>query len=218
MLRNISKKNSTSCLKLIGKQQIILFLCHTTKCPTEAEKMEYAKNAVKCSLTELTTRSASFTWAVSSLLYVRMCQDSSCSCAPVATAPTFTLSQQDLTRAFSPAIRYLTFLAALQSHSRSSGSTTGSLVGNLVLSAPLSSIASFPPLPFLSGSSTGNVAVPSFISTDCMLGNFCVIHPSYCRGAIFNLLDPLGPPNSPVCKCQFLRSIVFGVGHSSSPR
>ena len=28
----------------------------------------------------------------------------------------------------------------------------------------------------------------------------------------------LGPPNSPVCQCQYLCSIVFGVGHSSSPR
>ena len=28
----------------------------------------------------------------------------------------------------------------------------------------------------------------------------------------------LGPPNSPVCQCQFLCSIVFRVGHSSSPQ
>ena len=35
--------------------------------------------AVKCNLTELTTRSTSFTFAVSGLLDVRMCQASSCS-------------------------------------------------------------------------------------------------------------------------------------------
>ena len=36
-------------------------------------------NAVKCNLTELTTRSTSFTFAVSGLLNMRMRQDSSCS-------------------------------------------------------------------------------------------------------------------------------------------
>ena len=36
-------------------------------------------NAVKCNLTELATRSTNFTFAVSSLLDMRMCQDSSCS-------------------------------------------------------------------------------------------------------------------------------------------
>ena len=35
--------------------------------------------AVKCNLTELTTRSTSFTFAVSSLLDMRVRQDSSCS-------------------------------------------------------------------------------------------------------------------------------------------
>ena len=34
-------------------------------------------NAVKCNLTELTTRSTSLTFAVSGLLDMRMCQDSS---------------------------------------------------------------------------------------------------------------------------------------------
>ena len=36
-------------------------------------------NAVKCNLTELTTRGTSFTFAVSGLLDMRTCQDSSCS-------------------------------------------------------------------------------------------------------------------------------------------
>ena len=36
-------------------------------------------NAVKCNLTELTTKSTSFTGAVSSLSDICMCQDSSCS-------------------------------------------------------------------------------------------------------------------------------------------
>ena len=39
----------------------------------------YGLNAVKCNLTELTTRSTSLTFAVSGLLDMRMCQDSSCS-------------------------------------------------------------------------------------------------------------------------------------------
>ena len=52
--------------------------------------------------------------------------NSSTPAAPVTTAPTFTLSQQDLTRAFSQALgdSLPQILAALQSHSTSSGSTT----------------------------------------------------------------------------------------------
>ena len=93
---------------------------------------------------------------------------------PITMAPTFTLSQQDLTRAFSQALgdSLPQILAALQSHSMSSGSTTHSLAGNLVFSATSSSsIASFPPLSFPSGSSTGNDVVPSFSSTYCTLSN-----------------------------------------------
>ena len=60
---------------------------------------------------------------------------------PVTTAPTFTLSKQDLTRAFSQALgdSLPQILAALQSHSMSSGSTTRSLPRNLVSSATSSS-------------------------------------------------------------------------------
>ena len=39
----------------------------------------YTYNAVKCNLTELTTKSTSFIFTVSGLLDMRMCQDSSCS-------------------------------------------------------------------------------------------------------------------------------------------
>ena len=49
---------------------------------SEAPNLHFARqllNAVKCNLTELTTRSTSFTFAVSGLLDMRMCQDSSCS-------------------------------------------------------------------------------------------------------------------------------------------
>ena len=95
---------------------------------------------------------------------------------PVTTASTFTLSQQDLTQALSQALgdSLPQILVALQSHSTSSGSATRFLAGNLVLSAtsiPSTSIASSPPLSFPSGSSTGNVFVPSFVSTYCTLGN-----------------------------------------------
>ena len=60
---------------------------------------------------------------------------------PVTAAPTFTLSQQDLTRAFSQALgdSLPQILAALQSHSMSSGSTTRSLAENLVSTATSSS-------------------------------------------------------------------------------
>ena len=71
--------------------------------------------------------------------------------APVTTAPTFTLSQQDHTWAFSQALGYLLpqILAALQSHLTFSGPTTCYLVGNLVSSTTSSSfIASFPLLSF----------------------------------------------------------------------
>ena len=45
----------------------------------QADAVCFPINAVKCSLMELTTRSTSFTRAVSSLIYMRMHQDSSCS-------------------------------------------------------------------------------------------------------------------------------------------
>ena len=43
ILKNIIKKNSTWCVKLMRKQEIILFPYRATKCPTEAEKIEYSK-------------------------------------------------------------------------------------------------------------------------------------------------------------------------------
>ena len=36
----VVKKTSTSYVKLITKQEIILFIYHTTKCPTKAKKLE----------------------------------------------------------------------------------------------------------------------------------------------------------------------------------
>ena len=39
--KHVNKKNSVGCVKLIRKQEIMLF--HATKCPTEAEKIKYAK-------------------------------------------------------------------------------------------------------------------------------------------------------------------------------
>lgn len=70
-------------------------------------------------------------------------------------------------------------MAALQSHSTSSGSTTPSLPGNWVSSATSStSIASSPPLYFPPGPSTGNVVVPSFVSTYCTLGNSALSTPA----------------------------------------
>ena len=63
-------------------------------------------------------------------------------------------------------------LAALQSHSRSSGSTARALAETWFQARlPLPLLASFPPLSFPSGSSAGIVVVPSFISTYCTLGN-----------------------------------------------
>ena len=115
---------------------------------------------------------------------------------PVTTAPTFTLSQQDLTQAFSRALgdSLPQVSAALQSYSTSSGSTTGSLAGNLVLTATSStSLACSPPLCFPSGSSTGNVFVPSFVSTYCTLGNFALSTLAIV-GAPF-LLDACGAAN-----------------------
>lgn len=112
---------------------------------------------------------------------------------PVTTAPTFTLSQQDLTQAFSPALCDLLpqILAVLQSHSTSSGSTTRSLAGNLVWSATSStSIANSLPLSFPSSLSTGNVVVPSFVSTYCTLGNSALSTPAIV--GVPSLLDACG--------------------------
>ena len=43
ILKNGNKKNSTWCTKLVRKQEIILFLYRATKCPTEAENIDFAK-------------------------------------------------------------------------------------------------------------------------------------------------------------------------------
>ena len=43
IFKHVNKKTSTWFVKLIRKQEIILFLYHVTKCPTEAEKIEYAR-------------------------------------------------------------------------------------------------------------------------------------------------------------------------------
>ena len=43
IFKNIDKKTSIWCVKLIRKQEIILFLYRATKCPTKAEKIEYAQ-------------------------------------------------------------------------------------------------------------------------------------------------------------------------------
>jgi len=43
ILKNINKKNSTWCVKLMRKQEIILFLYRATKCPTEAEKIDFVE-------------------------------------------------------------------------------------------------------------------------------------------------------------------------------
>ena len=43
LTKNSNKKNSTWCVKLMRKQEIRLFLYHTTKCPTKAEKTECEK-------------------------------------------------------------------------------------------------------------------------------------------------------------------------------
>ena len=112
---------------------------------------------------------------------------------PATTAPTFTLSQQDLTQAFSQALgdSLPQILATLQSHSTSSGSTTHFLVGNLVSSATSStSIVSSPPLSFPSGLSTGNVFVPSFVSNYYRLGNSALSTPAIVGAP--SLLDACG--------------------------
>jgi len=44
ILKNINKKNSTWCVKLIRRQEIILFRYRVTKCPTEAEKIDFVED------------------------------------------------------------------------------------------------------------------------------------------------------------------------------
>ena len=43
ILKNIDKKTSTWYVKLIRKQETILFLYRGTKCPADAEKIDYAR-------------------------------------------------------------------------------------------------------------------------------------------------------------------------------
>ena len=41
--KHVNKKNSVVCVKLIRKQEITCMLFRATKCPTEAEKIKYAR-------------------------------------------------------------------------------------------------------------------------------------------------------------------------------
>ena len=134
---------------------------------------------------------------------------------PATTAPTFTLSQQDLTQAFPQALgdSLPRILVALQSHSTSFGSTTHFLVGNLVSSATSStSIASSPPLSFPSGTSTGNVFVLSFVSTYCTLGNSALSTPAIV-GAPF-LLDACGAASGSLSTSTQRLTSSFSLGSS----
>ena len=133
----------------------------------------------------------------------------------MTTAPSFTLSQQDLTRAFKQALgdSLPQILAALQSHLTSSGCTTRSLAGNLVSSATSSSsIANSPPLSFPSGSSTGNVVVPSFISAYCTLGNSALSIPAIVGAP--SLLDACGAASGSLSTSTQLYRSSFSLGCS----
>ena len=136
----------------------------------------------------------------------------------MSTAPTFTLSQQDLTHAFSQASDDLLsqIFAALQSHSAPFCSTTCSLAGNLASSATSSSsIASSQPLYFPSGSSTGNVVVPSFVSTYCTLGKSALSIPAIVGAP--SLLDVCGAASRSTSTQHSTSSFSLGSSIPSTP-
>lgn len=100
--------------------------------------------------------------------------------APVTTSPSFVLTAQDLSQAFSRALSdsLPQILAAVQNQTSQLTASNVTASGNLPSNTCASSFPINSPLGSAAGPSAGNVIVPSFVSTYCTLGNSSLSHPS----------------------------------------
>ena len=123
--------------------------------------------------------------------------------APAATPPSFVLSAQDLTQAFSRALGESLphILATMQSHSKNTCSSVSRFTsaGNMLSNSNFSGLSAINSPPPSAGLSSGNFDVPSFISTYYTLGNSPSSSPSL-----------FGPRD--------VANVAFpAIGHSSAP-
>ena len=102
------------------------------------------------------------------------------SSALMTTSPSFVLTAQDLSHAFSRALSNSLPQILVAVQNQTSHPTASSVA--VSASVPSSTRSSSFPINFsprfAAGPSAGNIIVPSFISTYCMLGNSSLSHPS----------------------------------------
>ena len=102
------------------------------------------------------------------------------SSAPVTTSPPFVMTAQDLSQAFSRALgdSLPQILAAVQNQT-SQLTALNVTTSGIVTSSTCSSSFHINSSPgFAAGLSSGNIIIPSFVSTYCSLGNSSLSHPS----------------------------------------
>ena len=102
------------------------------------------------------------------------------SSAPLTTSPSFVLTAQDLSQAFSWVLSdsLPQILAAVQNQTSQFMASNVTASGNMLSNTCLSSFPINSSPWFAAGLSTGNIVVPSFISTCCTLGNLSLSDPS----------------------------------------
>ena len=102
------------------------------------------------------------------------------SLAPVTMSPSFVLTTQDLSQAFSRALgdSLPQILVAVQNQTSQLTASNVTALGSVLLSTCSSSFPVDPSPGFAARLSAGNIIVPLFFSTYCMLGNLSLSHPS----------------------------------------
>ena len=100
------------------------------------------------------------------------------SSAPVTMSPSFVLTVQDLSQAFSQALgdSLPQILAAMQNQTSQLTASNVTASGSMPSNTCSSSFPINPSPVFAAGPSAGNIIVPSFISTYCTLGNSSLSH------------------------------------------
>ena len=102
------------------------------------------------------------------------------SSAPVTTSPSFVLTAQDLSQAFSRALgdSLPQIVAAVQNQPSQLSASNITAMGGMPSNTGSSSFPISSSPGSAAGLSAGNIVVPSFISTYCTLGNSSLSHPS----------------------------------------
>ena len=142
--------------------------------------------------------------------------------AHAATSPSFELSAQDLTQAFTQALgdSLPHILASLQSHSKDTRASVShyTSAGSVPSSSTCSDSSAIISPPSSARLSSGNFVVPSFISTYRTLGNSSLTSSSLfgSRGAANGALPNIGQSSSAEFSVGSVRSSAISPGITSS--